>query len=291
MKKIILGLIITLAIFSCNVAQNNVTTDKVDVSFGVSLPTSSSRNLNALVNPIVDYTILEGSATYMSADNIPLTNNKGVFTLEATLRTGANYKFSQFTVKDEGTVIYTLDSENTENTTGFTVDTTGAVTPNPAEVYLNYQLPDEYSDYNANSTGLTLVEDFFTAENLTFKVKIPVGLQVSVKHYNGGSTHVGQDYIPSSKIVTLEDGDIYDMDTRHKFGTTNTANDNDITTFMFYAWNDPYYYNDPRYKSTEYQNGGDDRFTFVITDGNKKYEINFTSADYNMKEVIFNMGS
>lgn len=272
MKKIILGIVSILMIFSCDVIQDQVVTEQVDVSFGVALPNSNSRNLTVLRAPTVNYTLMNGTAVYMSAANIPLINDQGVFKLNIKLEKNANYKFSQFSVYDEGNSVYLLDTNNTVNIEGFTVDAAGVVTPNPTQVYLTSQLPDEYTDNNSQAAGLTIVEDLFKADNLTLKVSIPAGLTVDVLHYKSDGT--------ISNTVAVKDGDIYDMDSSSIWGfyTENSANtNNDVTIYSRYEvghW-------------AEYLCA--DSFAFRIKDNNssKIYYVYFNSAKYNMKEVIF----
>lgn len=277
MKKIILGMISILIIFSCDVAQDQITTDTVDVSFGVALPGSNSRNLNVLTNPTVNFTIEEGTTVYMSASNIPLTNDMGVFKLNTKLGKNSNYKFTNFTVKDGTKVIYILDSANTTNTTGFSVDANGIVDPNPAQVYLSYQLSDEYTDKTTQGTSLTLVEDFFTAENLTFKVKIPTGLTVKLNQIR--NSYYG------NMTWNLTDGDIFDMDAQqigNGESTLDGNSDNNVTTREIW---ESYSSLPGGYYTTETR--GEDKYYFEVKEGSQTYNIYFTSTTYNKKEVIF----
>lgn len=282
MKKIILGIITILTIFSCDVAQDKVVSDKVDVSFGVALPQSNSRNLSALTNPTVDFTIVEGTTVYMSAADIPLTNDNGVFKLNTTLRKGSSYTFTQFTVKDGSTTAYLLDETHTINTTGFTVDAAGVVTPNPAQVYLNNQLPDEYTDKTSQRSGLTLVEDFFTAENLTFKVQFPTTVSIAFQHAKPGYSNLFTSLSgTNSNIISyaLTSGDIVDLDAREvvdnslvpAYNSHDGENDDLATTYTYSGYN----------------TGELDYFRFQITEGTQTYYIYFDSTTYNKKEVFF----
>lgn len=279
MKNIILGLITILAIFSCDVAQDQATEDKVNVSFGVSLPKAGSRNLNTITSPTVNYTVMEGTAVYMTGENIPLTKDMDSFKLDIALRKGLNYRFTEFTVKNGTTSVYALDTSNTINTTGFSVNASGTVTPNPTEVYLNYQLPDEYTDKDAQSTRLILVEDFFTAEDLTFRVNIPTGITITLcQQKPNGSTF---------KSTSLQDKDIFDMDSStvsNGEGGYNYNSDGDVTTYHRYISSSGGYWRG--------ESGGADQYYFYIRNDNKSYRLYFKSSDYNKKEIDFaNLGS
>lgn len=281
MKKILSCLLTAFILLSCEIDQSQEIKDKVDVSFGIAMSNTGSRSFSALVNPKIAYTIKTGTEIYMSAENVPVIETAGVYTVEISLEAGATYEFTQFTVKDDiNTQVYILDEVKT---TSFVVDAAGVVTPNPAQIYLKYQLKDEFTDTLEDLKGFVFVDDFKLAENLTFKVEIPAGLTVSVEH--AGS--FGTDWSKIDAPILLNNEDIFDMDTRTIAGATTVSNDDSAITYAFYNTSDATYYSATT--------GVTDNFRFKITKGSgadmSTYYIYFNSAKYNKKRIKFNVGS
>lgn len=281
MKKIIMCISIISAFMSCNISQNKSIKENIEVEFGVGIPSTGSRNLTTLVNPKISYTITKGSEIYMTAENIPLVKTSGAYSLKISLDTGNSYSFTKFSIKDDNFAqVYKLDIIRTAS---FTVAENGVVTPDPAQIYLNYQLKDEFTDTTQENKGFLLVDNYKLPENLTFKVLIPAGLTVSVEHLGD----YGSNWSNIDAPILLNDGDIYDMDTRHLEGATIVSNDNSVTSYAFFNSSDNKYYSD----STKVI----DSFRFKVTKGLgtdiRTYYIYFNSAQYNKKRIQFNIGS
>lgn len=249
MKKILLSLIALAMLASCEqgVMDQDVNGDTVSISLNIP----GTRNLAALTNPTVDYTIYKGTERYLVADNIPLTNTAGKYTVDINLAKSATYKFTEFTVKEGTSTVYILNPEVASNNAGFTVAADGTTNVAPT-VHLAYQIGDGYTP--ESSGALTVVTDYTegSAVDLTFKVSIPVGTTVEVDQKSSATSWGGH-------FIKLNDGDVYDMDTDSLYDPSRAGD------------GVPY-----------------EGFKFVIkTADNRIYTQYFTAADYNKKEVIF----
>lgn len=259
MKKIILCSIAFLALVSCN--QDVTDHENVNVSFGVALPGTGSRNLATLTNPTVNYTIYKDTATYITATNVKLDSNNGSYFINVSLEKGATYSFNKFDVFEGTTPIYKLNPASDS----FTVDTNGVVTPNPVKILLAYQKGD---GYGSNGQGIfTINTDYAegSAVNLTFKASIPAGVEVFVDTKTA--------YGWTERYVQVYDGDVYDMDTRAIYDPL-VPGDNTVLTGGSLA--------------TDTIRDG---FRFTIKKGTSEYTMTFTSTKYNKQLVSFDMGS
>lgn len=265
MKKIILCLIAVLAFVSCKMDSENKPANEVKVSFGVPIPTSSSRNLNAIVSPTVNYTLLKNDVVYIATSKVPLINVSGTYNLDLVLLTANTYKFTQFDVYDGTTLMYSLDSAKLENTEGFVVDTTGAVTPNPTKIYLHAEFGDGFESTVVPTLGsIEINSDYQPVADLTFKVSIPPGLSVSVQQklnftYWSSATSVHRIY--------LTNNDVYDMDVRRIY--------------------DPSVEGDGSVFTVGGLTNATDEFRFIIEKGSSSKYIYFSSAEVNKKDIVF----
>lgn len=260
MRKIILYCFAILALVSCNVAQQEVE-NTVKVSFGVDIPTNKSRDISAISTPTVNYTLNKGTETYQTANNVPLITNGSNYSFELLLVPESTYSFTQFDVYDGSTLMYSLDSTKTSES--FSVDTAGVITPNPAKIFLMYQIGDGFPDVTPGIGIMNVNTDYQTLRNLTFKVTVPTGVTVTVQH-KLNNTNWSSDLIYKTD---LPNGAVYDMDTRALQDYLIEADDNVATV------------------------GGtlnaSDEFRFFVKKGPRESIIYFKSADFNQKDIIF----
>lgn len=258
MRKIILYCFALLAWVSCNVADQEIeNSDTVKVSFGVDIPTNGSRNISAISSPTVNYTLKKGTDIYQTGNNVPLSN----YSLKLLLIPENSYSFTQFDVYDGATLIYALDTTKTSEV--FAVDTSGAISPNPATVYLMYQLGDGYDDVIPGIGVMEVKTDYQALRNLTFKVTVPTDVTVTVQH-KLNNTSWSSDLIYRTDLAN---GAVYDMDTRALQDYSIEADDNVNTV------------------------GGtlnaSDEFRFFLKKGSRESVIYFKSTDFNQKDIIF----
>ncbi len=221
MKRVLLLMVIFFT-FGCNIFESESNSDvaetdmkKVNINFS---------EITGLLSPTVDYDLkmLIGGRyeDYEEKDGTNLTEGDETYVLNLNLKKGHSYKFAEFTIKENSSEVYTIDTNNTSNIGGFTINSDGTTDPATIKIYL--LKVDPYNDDPVVDVDITVETDEMPVVDLTFKITLnntsnPI-LQVFRWKTQGEPDAWEKEVEKHSSSV------IYDMDTDAEYVVTEEDN-------------------------------------------------------------------
>ncbi len=120
MKNKILVIIVAILLFSCVV-------DKKDEVINQELIISDTNRaaITGLTSPTVSYILEKDGGDYLEEIDIELIESDGNYVMNFDLIAGADYIFTEFTIKAEDVIEYILDPDVEDNSTGFNLSLDG----------------------------------------------------------------------------------------------------------------------------------------------------------------------
>lgn len=167
--RFIISIIIVLLFLSCGVDNGPNEDDFVTTIRILDIDRSL---ISGLSSPKVDYTLEKDAADYLDVTDYVLEEIDGYYVLSLNLLSGADYRFTLFTITTDAGVEFILDSDSTGNTDGFNISTNGVLSVTPT-IYLKKVSGVEYEQIDYENIDITVVLDEASQlepAELTFRV-------------------------------------------------------------------------------------------------------------------------
>ena len=171
---------------------------------------SGRKLISGLNDPKVDYILFKDGDKFKVEVDYPLIINEGTYVINLNLVSGSEYKFTEFTIKADGKIVYMLDVDSTVNSDGFKISIDGIFSVTP-KVFLKKVTGVIFDSLDYESLSVEIITDessFLDPVSLTFKVS---------SNIPDATFKIFKYTIYWVKGPELNQNDIYDMDTGYIF--------------------------------------------------------------------------
>lgn len=201
MKNLLILSIWLFSITGCVMKSETITIKK-----SIIINDAGRELISGLNEPMVDYILFKDGEEFKVEVDYPLLINDGTYVINLNLVSGSEYKFTEFTIKADGEILYVLDVDSTANSDGFNISIDGVFSVTP-KVFLKKVTGIIFDNLEYESLSVEITTDessFLDPVSLTFKVSSNVP---------DATFQIFKYTIYWVTGPELNQNDIYDMDT------------------------------------------------------------------------------
>lgn len=194
-----------IVLLSCQVSH-----DKPMFENSIELINIDRTVISGLTDPRINFTLLKDDEDFLTVTDGVLDSSGTGYSFSLNLLSGANYRFSDFTITEGSEIVYILDTDSQVTIDGFSISTDGVFSTTPTVTLKRvYGMEYDALDYSMLSVDVITDESMLIdTPELTFKVSSNVpGATFTIYKYTI--------YWVTGPI--LEQNEIFDMDTGEKY--------------------------------------------------------------------------